>query len=91
MTSVSMTARKTTISSGMVKNWGWKIPFRATSIMPLEKSTPARIPKIATQRMTRRGATRDTTDEFRKLTASLLTPTTRSEMARAKRIAMPAW
>ena len=46
--SVIITARKMTISSGIRKNWGWKIPFRATSIMPLEKVTPARMPRLAT-------------------------------------------
>ena len=46
-TSASMTARKMVISSGIRKSCGWKMPFRATSIMPLEKVTPASIPKLA--------------------------------------------
>ena len=86
MMSVSMTARKIVISSGMVKNCGWKMPFRATSIMPDEKVTPASMPRLAMTRMTWRGATRDPIDEFRKLTASLLTPTIRSETASPKRM-----
>ena len=83
--SVSMTARKMVISSGMVKKRGWNMPLRATSIMPLEKVTPARIPRLATIMMVRRGATREPTDELRKLTASLLTPTIRSMSAIRKR------
>ncbi len=47
MMSVSMTARKIVISSGMVKNCGWKMPLRATSIMPHEKVTPASMPRLA--------------------------------------------
>ena len=47
MTSVNMTARKMVSNSGMVKNCGWKIPFLATSIMPLENVTPARMPRLA--------------------------------------------
>jgi hypothetical protein len=62
------------------------MPLRATSIIPLEKVTPARIPRLATIMMVWRGATREPTEEFRKLTASLLTPTIRSRMATAKRI-----
>ncbi len=52
MMSVSMTARKMVISSGMVKNWGLKMPLLATSIMPLEKVTPARMPRLAMIMMT---------------------------------------
>ena len=74
----------------MVKNWGLKIPFRATSIIPLEKVTPASMPRLAMIMITRREATREPIEEFRKLTASLLTPTTRSEMASPMRITRPS-
>ncbi len=87
--SVSMTARKTVSSSGMVKNWGWKIPLRATSIMPLEKVTPARMPRLAMTMITVRGATREPIEGVRKLTASLLTPTMMSKMAIVTRIPTP--
>jgi len=45
--SVSMTARKIIRSSGMLKYCGWNMPLRATSIMPLEKVTPAKMPRLA--------------------------------------------
>ena len=61
------------------------MPFRATSIMPLEKVTPVRMPRLAMIIITCRGATLEPREEFRKLTASLLTPTIRSETARAIR------
>ena len=56
--------------------------------MPLEKVTPARMPRLATIMIVRRGATREPTEEFRKLTASLLTPTMRSMIANRKRTPM---
>jgi len=61
------------------------MPFRATSIMPLEKVAPTTIPRAAIIIITRSGATFEPIAEFRKLTASLLTPTTRSEIASANR------
>ncbi len=88
--SVSITARKIVISSGIVNSCGWKMPLRATSIMPPENSTPARMPKLATIMITCRGATREPIDEFRKFTASLLTPTIRSNTANASRITTAA-
>ena len=89
MTLASITARKMVRSSGMVKNCGLKIPLRATSIMPLEKVTPARMPRPATVRMTARGATREPMEELRKLTASLLTPTKMAKMANRPRMPTP--
>jgi hypothetical protein len=91
MMSVSMTARNTTMSSGMVKNWGLKMPLRATSIMPDEKVTPAMIPRLAMIMITNRGATREPMEELRKLTASLDTPTMRSETASPNRIRIAIW
>ena len=89
--SVSMTARKTVMSSGMVKNCGLKMPLRATSIIPDENVTPASIPRLAMIMMTCRGATREPMDELRKLTASLDTPTMRSDTASPKRIRIAIW
>ena len=86
ITSVSITARKRSIMS---ENWnipGWKIPFRATSIIPLEVSTPTMIPNVATHIMVRREAALEPMAEFRKFTASFDTPTTRSETASIARI-----
>ncbi len=90
--SVSMTARKIVSSSGMVKNWGgWKIPpLRATSIIPLEKVTPAKMPRVAMIRITVLGATREPIEGgVRKFTASLLTPTMMSKMAIMTRMTTP--
>ena len=61
------------------------MPFLATSIIPLEKMAPIAIPKLATIIMVRMETTFDPMAEFKKLTASLLTPTTRSIAARATR------
>jgi hypothetical protein len=80
ITSVIMTARKMVSNSGMVKNFGIKIPFLATSIIPEEKVTPARIPQLATRRIINLGATLEPKEEFKKLAASLLTPTIKSKM-----------
>jgi hypothetical protein len=50
--------------------------------MPLEKTAPTSIPKAAMAIMILKDATFEPMAEFKKLTASLLTPTTRSEAAR---------
>lgn len=63
------------------------MPLRATSIMPLEKMAPTKMPKLAMMRMFRNEMALDPIAEFKKLTASLLTPTIRSMMARPKRAA----
>ncbi len=70
-----MTARKITMTSWKVNISGLKMPRRATSIMPLENVVPARTPSEATIIMVTRDATLEPTAEFRKLTASLATPT----------------
>ena len=49
--------------------------------MPLEKTAPINIPIAATSIITLKEATFDPTAEFKKLTASLLTPTIKSEAA----------
>jgi hypothetical protein len=57
------------------------MPFLATSIIPLEKVTPANIPRLAMTMIMYRGDTLEPMEEFRKLTASLLTPTMRLKNA----------
>src|SRR5699024_4020952 len=57
------------------------IPFQATSSIPLENIPPAAIPTLATIKIVRRENALEPTDEFKKLTASLLTPTIKSATA----------
>jgi hypothetical protein len=86
MISVIMTARNMIMIS-LKKNWsGWNIPFLATSIIPLEKVAPNTMPTAAIIMIITKGATLEPMAEFRKLTASLLTPTTRSDTANTMRI-----
>src|SRR5690606_12305994 len=80
--SVIIIAIKMTIKSSNEKNSGLKITFRAISIIPLEKADPINTPKEATMKMVLRDATLEPIAELRNLTASLLTPTTRSAAAR---------
>jgi hypothetical protein len=69
------------ITSWKEKYAGLKMPFRATSIIPLENVAPRSIPTLATINMVRKEATRDPMAELRKFTASLLTPTIKSTIA----------
>ena len=57
------------------------IPCRATSIMPLLMDAPAKTPTAATATIVRNRATLAPIAEFKKLTASLLTPTIKSKTA----------
>ena len=82
-TSVTMTAQKITITSLKVSISGTKTPVFAISIIPELKVAPSSTPTLATERITQKGAVREPTAEFRKLTASFETPTKRSQMARA--------
>ena len=61
---------------------GLKIPFLATSIIPLEKTEPTATPKLASIIMFLTEIALDPNAEFKKFTASLLTPTTKSPIAR---------
>ena len=70
------------ITSEKLNICGWKIPDLATSIMPDEKVAPNKTPKVATHIVVRKLAMRDPMAEFKKFTASLLTPTNRSKQAR---------
>ena len=81
ITSVNITATKRTIMFSNENIPGWNTPFLATSIIPFDVSTPIIIPTAATVRITFLLATFEPRAELRKLTASLLTPTTRSRIA----------
>ena len=54
--------------------------MRATSIIPLEKMAPSAIPILAKIMILRNEIAFDPMAEFKKLTASLLTPTIKSPM-----------
>jgi len=80
--SVIITAIKMIMISLNINIWGLKIPFRATSIIPLEKIAPKAIPMLATIIMVLKETAFEPIAEFKKLTASLLTPTTKSAIAK---------
>jgi hypothetical protein len=77
---VTITARNMNMISEKKNIWGWKIPFLATSIIPLEKVAPNKTPTAATIIIILKGAAFDPIAEFKKFTASLLTPTIKLEM-----------
>jgi hypothetical protein len=81
MMSAIMTARKIIITSLKLNMAGIKIPLLAISIIPLENNAPTKTPKLATIIMVRKETALDPIAEFKKFTASLLTPTTRSVIA----------
>ena len=60
-----------------------KMPFLATSIIPLDESAPKAIPILATIIMVLNVTAFEPIAELRKFTASLLTPTTKSAIAKA--------
>ena len=80
--SVIITAMKIIIISEKKNISGLKIPFLATSIIPLENTAPTAIPRLATIIIDLKLKTLDPIAEFKKFTASLLTPTTKSAIAR---------
>ena len=77
-----ITARKIIITSLKLNMPGTKIPLRAISIIPLENSAPTKIPRLATIIIVRNDTALEPIAEFKKFTASLLTPTTRSIIAK---------
>lgn len=85
MISVSITARNTIMTLSKVKKAGLNMPFRATSIMPLENEAPNSIPRLATISIVLKEAALEPMAELRKFTASLLTPTIKSIKASKKR------
>lgn len=60
---------------------GLNTPLRAISIIHQENAAPTKIPIAAIQKITFLGAAFDPIDEFKKLTASLDTPTIKSSPA----------
>ena len=64
------------------------MPLRATSIMPLDVTTPITMPTEATSMMTFSEAALEPMAELRKLTASFVTPTKRPDTARMPRMTM---
>ena len=85
ITSEIITARKMNISSFRENIAGWNTPFLATSIIPLLIVAPMKTPTAATMMIVLNLATLAPIAEFRKLTASLLTPTIRSNTASTNR------
>ena len=79
--SVIITAIKIIIISLNINSPGLKIPFLATSIIPLENTHPTKTPILATIISVLNDKTFEPIAEFRKFTASLLTPTIRSANA----------
>ena len=65
-----------------INSWGLKIPLRATSIIPLENTAPIATPKLATIIIVLKETAFEPIAEFKKFTASLLTPTTKSATAK---------
>ncbi len=57
------------------------MPFLATSIIPDDENAPTIIPRLATIMMVLMVPALEPMAEFRKLTASLLTPTIKSNIA----------
>jgi hypothetical protein len=79
--SVIITARKITIISAKTKELGTKTPLRAISIIPFEKVAPATMPKAVTPNIIHLEPALDPMAEFKKLAASLATPTIISQNA----------
>jgi len=80
--SVIITDKKIIIISLKKKASGLKIPFLAISIIPLEDKAPTATPRLASIIIFLNEITLDPIAEFRKFTASLLTPTIKSLTAR---------
>ena len=80
--SVIITDKKIMIISLKKKASGLKIPFLAISIIPLEDNAPTATPRLASIIIFLNEITLDPIAEFRKFTASLLTPTIKSLIAR---------
>ena len=86
--SVIITDKKIIIISLKKKASGLKIPFLAISIIPLEDNAPTATPRLASIIIFLNEITLDPIAEFRKFTASLLTPTIKSLTARKMIIPM---
>ena len=86
--SVIITAIKMYIMFWKLNMAGLKMPLRATSIIPLEVTAPTKTPKLAIINMFLVLITLEPIAEFKKLTASLLTPTIKSTIASTARAAI---
>ena len=74
---------KMNITSSNIYMLGLKIPFLATSIIPLDVTAPKKTPILAIIMTFLSEMAFEPIAEFRKFTASLLTPTTKSTTASA--------
>ena len=83
--SVIITAIKIIMISEKNNISGLKIPFLATSIIPLEKTEPTNTPRLASIIIFLTEIAFEPRAEVNILTASLLTPTTRSPIANKAR------
>src|SRR5690606_27974889 len=83
--SVIITAMKIIMISLNMNSLGLKIPDLATSIIPLENTAPKPTPTLATIMMVLSEIAFEPIAEFKKFTASLLTPTTKSAIAKMAR------
>ena len=81
----NITVTNTTIISAKTYISGLNIPFRAISIIPLENVAPTKTPRAAISMIILKFAALEPIAEFRKFTASLLTPTTKSAIAKIAR------
>ena len=79
--SVIITAIKIIMMSWNINMLGLKIPLRATSIIPLDVIAPMNTPKLAIIIIFLTDIAFEPIAEFKKFTASLLTPTTKSTIA----------
>ena len=77
-----ITAKKIIITSLKLNMLGTKIPLLAISIIPLENIAPTSTPRLATIMVVLNETAFEPTAEFKKFTASLLTPTTKSITAK---------
>ncbi len=79
--SATITAMKIQITSKNEKCSGLNMPWRAISIIPLLITAPMKTPIAAMVRIVLNDAALAPSAEFRKFTASLLTPTNKSKIA----------
>ena len=86
--SVIITAMKMIMTSENTKLLGLNIPVLAISIMPLDEIAPNAIPILATIIIVLKETAFEPIAEFKKLTASLLTPTIKSVTAKIAKAAI---
>ena len=84
MTLATITARNSSMISSKLNMDGTNTPLRATAIMPLEKTAPSSTPAAATATTVLRRAALQPREAFRKLQASLVTPTISPDTERTR-------